>query len=43
MRRLDGIPSLAYGKDVDPMAKNRRETIDAIAADPTGAQAMTIE
>lgn len=43
MRRLDGIPSLAYGKDVDPMAKFRRETIDAIAADPTGAQAMTVE
>jgi hypothetical protein len=43
MRRLDGIPSLAYGKEVDPMAKVRRNTIDTIATDPTGTQAITIE
>ncbi len=43
MRRLDGISSLAYGGDVDPMAKFRRETIDEIAANPIGEQAVTIE
>lgn len=43
MRRLDGISSLAYQKEVDPMAKIRREKINAIAADPKGKQAMTIE
>jgi len=43
MRRLDGIPTLAYGLDVDPTGLARRTYITQAADDPTGVQAMTIE
>jgi hypothetical protein len=43
MRRLDGISTLTYWGNVDPMAEERRSKINTIAADPTGEQAITIE
>lgn len=43
MRRLDGVQSLAYGLEPDPTGKARREYTDAVAKDPHGAQAKTIQ
>jgi hypothetical protein len=43
MRRLDGIQSLAYGLEVDPTGKARREYINKVASDPNGAQALELE
>lgn len=43
MRRLDGIPSLAYGLSVDPAGKTRRTYSNDVAASANGTQAKTIE
>lgn len=43
MRRLDGVQSLAYGLEPDPTGKKWREYTDAVAKNPNGVQAKTIQ
>jgi len=43
MRRLDGIPKLAYGLEVDPTGAKWREYITKVANDAVGVQSSEIE
>lgn len=43
MRRFDAIPSLAYGLEVDPIAKEWRDKITEIANTTVGKQASEIQ